>query len=603
MKLDMNKSDQIPAMLLFKRMVRFVKPYTGKLVLAMIAMAVVAACTAAAAWMVQPVLDDIFINKDAEMLKILPFAVLALYFVKGISRYISSFLMIYIGQTVVRDIRAVLFQHIKLQSLRFFHDNPTGILMSRVTNDVGIVQSSVSKVLADLVLEILTMFTLFFVIFYRDAQLATYAIIVLPFSGYFLAMVGRKLRNLSRIGQEKMADITVVLTEVFSGAKIVKAFNMEKYETERFNAENDKFLEIQRKSTKYNEMTGPIMEFIGSIGIAVIIWYGGKQVIDGVTTPGNFFSFMTALMMLYAPIRKLSRINNTIQAALAAVERIFEIIETNPEIKNKPDAKEIISFEKNIAFKDLGFTYGKKDEQVLKNVNLMVKKGEILAIVGHSGGGKSTLVDLIPRFYDVTEGSIEIDGVDLRDVTVESLRDIIGIVTQDCFLFNDSIRNNIAYGHREAQDEVVFEAARNAHAHEFILEMTDGYNEMIGEKGVRLSGGQKQRIAIARALIKNPPILILDEATSALDTKSERIVQDALNNLMKHRTTFVIAHRLSTIINADKIIVMDEGEIVEVGKHEDLLKNNSHYANLYNTQFRHTDTTPKETTDSTDNAD
>ncbi|MBF0274030.1 MAG: ABC transporter ATP-binding protein [Nitrospinae bacterium] len=583
----MNQSEikELPAIALYKKVIVFVKPYFAKLVFAMLAMAVVAACTAAAAWIVQPVLDDIFISKNAEMLKVLPFAVLAIYATKGVFKYISSFLMIYIGQTVVRDIRTLLFSHIKLQSLRFFHDHPTGLLMSRVTNDVGVVQNSVSKVLADLVLEILTMFALIFVIFYRDTQLATYAILVLPFSFYFLSIVGKKLRKLSKVGQEKIADMTIVLNETISGVKIVKAFSMEKYETNRFSEENDKFLAIQRKTTKYNEMTAPIMEFLGAIGIAIIIWYGGSQVIEGNTTPGNFFSFMTALMMLYAPIRKLSRINNTIQAALAAFERIFEIIDTEPEIKDNKDAVDIKEFKNEISFENVQFSYT-PETQVIKEFTFTVKQGEIIAIVGHSGSGKSTLVDLIPRFYDVTGGSIKIDNRDIRAYTLDSLRGLIGIVTQDCFLFNDSIKNNICYGHRDASDESIIKAAQDAHAHHFIEEMPNGYDSMIGEKGVKLSGGQKQRIAIARALIKNPPILILDEATSALDTKSERIVQEALNTLMQHRTTFVIAHRLSTIVNADKIIVMEKGEIIETGSHEELIARGKAYSNLYNAQFR-----------------
>ncbi len=584
---NINEKKTLPALALFKRMTVYVRPYTKKLIFAVFAMGIVSACTAAMAWLVQPILDEIFIKKDGTMLKLLPLAVLAVYAIKGTFKYLSSYLMIFIGQTVVRDIRTLLYQHIKNQSLRFFHENPTGLLMSRITNDVGIIQESVSKVLADLCLEIFTMITLLFVVFYRDATLATYAILVLPFSFYFLSKVGKRLRKLSRSGQERMADMNVVLNETFSGAKIVKAFGMEEYETKRFSDENNKYLEIQRKSTKYNEMTAPIMEFLGSIGIAVIIWYGGSKVIEGVTTPGNFFSFLTALMMLYAPIRKLSRINNTIQAALAAFERINTILETEPEIQNSPRAKAIQSFNSEIEFDDVSFSYNTESPDVIRHITLNVKRGEIVAFVGQSGAGKSTLMDLLPRFYDVTSGRILIDGTDIRELSIQDLRSLIGIVTQDCFLFNDTLKNNICYGDRTASMEKIVQSATHAHADLFIQNLPEKYETMVGEKGVKLSGGQKQRIAIARALIKNPPILILDEATSALDTESERIVQDALNKLMENRTTLVIAHRLSTIIHADKIVVMEQGEIIETGSHKELLAKNGTYTNLYNTQFRH----------------
>jgi ATP-binding cassette, subfamily B, bacterial MsbA len=571
---------------IYIRVLQYVKPYWKTFILAFICMVVVSATTGITAWIVQPVLDDIFIRKDVFMLKILPVLVVLLYFGRGLFRYVASYTMNYIGILVVVKMRNQLYGHIQNLSLSFFHGKRTGELMSRITVDVMLIEGAASNLLSDLVREILSMAGLLFVVFYRDWELAIISMLVFPPSLYFLVKIGEKLKKLSKKSQEKMADMNSVLQENFSGIRIIKAFNKEDYEHQRFSEENDKFFNISKKSLKYVELSSPFMEFLGAFGLALIVWYGGIKVIEGQVSPGSFFSFMAALFMLYTPVRKLSRSNNKLQQALAAATRVFYILDTKSEVVEKENAIDLPPISRGIEFKNVGFRYD--TEPVLKNIDLEVDKGEIIAIVGTSGGGKTTMVDLISRFYDVTEGSIEIDGIDIRDVSLKSLRDQIGIVSQETFLFNQSVRDNIAYGDKSAPTEKIIDAAGAAYAHEFIEKMPQQYDTVIGERGVKLSGGQRQRIAIARALIKNPPILILDEATSSLDTESEQIVQKALQNLMQNRTTFVIAHRLSTIVRADRIVVLDLGSIIDIGKHEELLKRGGLYQKLHQMQFQYT---------------
>lgn len=562
------------------------RPYWKAFIFAFVCMVVVSATTGLTAWIVQPVLDDIFIKKDVFMLKLLPFAVVVLYLGRGIFRYLATYTMNSIGIVVVMKIRNDLYNHLQTLSLNFFHGKRTGELMSRITSDVSLIEGSASNLLSDFIREILSMAGLIFVIFYRDWELAIIALLVFPPSLYFLVKIGEKLKRLSRKSQEKMADMASVLQENFTGIRVIKAFNKEEYESRRFSEQNSRFFNLAKKTIKYVEISSPLMEFVGAFGLAMIVWYGGMKVINDQISPGSFFSFMAALFMLYAPVRKLSRSNNNLQQAIAAALRVFYIIDTKPEIVDKDDAVALPSLSKRIEFRDVGFRYD--TEPILNNINLKVNKGEIIAIVGVSGVGKTTLVDLIPRFYDVTGGSIKIDGIDIMNVTLKSLRDQIGIVTQETFLFNQTIRYNIAYGREDASQENIIQAAKAAYAHDFIMKMPDQYDTVIGERGVKLSGGQRQRIAIARALIKNPPILILDEATSSLDTESEQIVQKALQNLMKNRTTFVIAHRLSTIVRADRIVVLDEGTIIDIGNHEELLKRGGLYHKLHEMQFQYT---------------
>jgi len=568
------------------RLLSYTRPYWGRLIAGILLAVVVSAATGAAAWIVKPVMDDIFLSKDTTLLKILPIGFILIYTIKGLARYGQSYLMRSIGQKIITKIRNELYEHIQKLSLSFFHNTPSAILMSRITNDVTMLGHVSSQVVADFFRQTFTFFILLGLTFYREWKLATIALVVFPFIGIFIVSIGRKLRVLSRKNQEKMADLNIILQETFTGNKIVKAFGMEDYENRRFMNENRKLYDISMKETKRHEMVSPLMELFGAVGTGVVIWYGGYQVISGATTPGTFFSFMTALIMLYDPIKKLSTMNNVVQQSMAAAERVFEMLDTKVDIISNDGAVEIKEFKDNISFNDVWFQYNSNNGMVIKGINLIIKKGEVIALVGSSGAGKSTLVDMIPRFHDVTKGSINIDNHDIRNITLNSLRRQIGVVTQETILFNDTVKNNISYGRVDAGMNDIHKAAESAYAHDFIMEMPSGYDTVIGERGVKLSGGQRQRLSIARAILKNPAILILDEATSSLDTESEKMVQQALENLMKDRTTFVIAHRLSTVLNAGRIVVIDDGRIVETGRHNELLAHGGIYKKLYEMQFK-----------------
>ena len=552
--------------------------------LAMLCMLVVGAMTSALAFLVKPVLDEIFLKKNADMLIWIPIAVIVIYMIKGVCSYTQTILMSFIGQRIVADLRNNLYKQIQMQSLSFFTKNPTGILMSRITNDVGYVQGAVSEAVTSLLKDSFTLICLVFVIFYRDWQLAIIAMFVFPLTIYPIAKFGQKMRNIATRTQVTMGSLTTLLQETISGTRIVKAFSMEEYENKRFAQENEHLFKLALKSVSVSAVSSPFMEFLGGIGIAAIVFYGGYQVIKGVSTPGTFFSFLTALIMLYEPVKRLTNVNNTIQQGVAGAKRVFSIIDMIPDIRNDINAIDLPKISRDIDIENVTFCY--EETPVLRSINLSIKAGEVVAFVGMSGGGKTTLVNLIPRFYDVTEGRILIDGHDIRNVTIESLRGQIGIVTQQTILFNDTVRNNIAYGNIEKTDENIIQAARAANAHDFITNLPKGYDTVIGEQGAKLSGGERQRISIARALLKDAPILILDEATSSLDTEAEIEVQDALENLMKGRTTLIIAHRLSTIRNAHRIIVLANGEIVEEGTHESLLEKRGEYFKYYTMQFK-----------------
>ena len=569
---------------IFKRLLKLAKPHTAKFMLAMLCMLVVGVSTAAAAFLVKPALDEIFLNKNADMLMLIPIAIVVIYLLKGACSYGQTVLMSFIGQRVVTDLRGELYNHIQRQALSFFTRNPTGILMSRITNDVSFIQGAVSEAVTSLLKDSFTLICLVFVIFYRDWKLAIVAMFVFPLTIYPIAKFGEKMRKIATSTQVTMGSLTTLLHETISGTRIVKAFGMENYENERFAKENERLFKLTMKSVSVRAISSPFMEFLGGIGIAAIVLYGGYQVINGASTPGTFFSFLTALIMLYEPVKRLTNVNNTIQQGIAAAVRVFGVMDIIPEIKDKKDATVLPPVSSSIDIRNVSFRY--EDTPVLKNINLRVKAGETVAFVGMSGGGKTTLVNLIPRFYDVTEGEILMDGHDLRDVTLKSLRDQIGIVTQQTILFNDTVRNNIAYGDIEKSDKDVIDAAKAANAHDFIVNLPNGYDTVIGEQGSKLSGGERQRVSIARALLKDAPILILDEATSSLDTEAEIEVQGALENLMEGRTTLVIAHRLSTIRNADRIIAIVKGEILEEGTHEALLEKEGEYFKLYNMQFK-----------------
>jgi len=567
---------------LYLRLLKFVKPYWVKLALAMLFMSLVAATNGLTAFIVKPVLDKIFFEKNATMLYLIPGGVILLYLLKGIFDYLQTYLMGYVGQKVITDIRALIFNSLQRQSLSFFDKTSTGSSISRIINDVNLVQSAVSDTFTAILKDSFTIIGLIFVVFYRDWVLATIAFCVLPFAVYPIITFGKKLRKISTNTQKSIARLTGFLHENITGQRIVKAFCMEDYESKRFDAENNILFRTILKRYKVRALSSPIMEVLGGIAIAVVIWYGGKEVISGNSTPGNFFSFTAALLMLYEPIKRLNKENHNIQQGLAASQRVFEIIDREPDVTEKEDAINIDRAEGGISFKNVYFRY--EDKMILKNINLDIEKNEVLAIVGASGVGKTTLVNLIPRFYDVTEGTIQLDGVNIKDITLNSLRKHIALVTQDVILFNDSIKNNITFG-MDIDMERVVNAARMAYAQDFIMNLSKQYDTVVGEKGIRLSGGQKQRIAIARAFYKDAPILILDEATSSLDAQAEVEVQKALENLMKGRTTIIIAHRLSTVMNAHRIIVLEKGTIVQQGNHNELINIEGPYKRLYELQF------------------
>jgi len=572
---------------LYRRLLKLSRPHTVKFILAMLCMLAVGLSTAAAAYLVKPALDEIFLNKNADTLVWIPIAVLIIYLLKGLGSYGQTVLMSYIGHRVVADLRYDLYRHIQLQPLSFFTKNPTGTLMSRITYDVNLIRDTVSEAVTSILKDTFTLIALVFVIFYRDWKLALIAMVVFPIAIYPITAFGRKMRKIARASQVTMGSLTSLLQETISGNRIVKAFSMEDHENKRFSKENERLFKLVMKSVSVRAITTPLMEFLGGIGIAAIVFYGGYQVIQGTSTPGTFFSFLAALLMLYEPAKRLTNVNITIQQGLSAAERIFTVMDTIPEIKDREGANPLPPITREIYFDHVSFSYDRIP--VLKDIKLKIKAGEMVAFAGMSGGGKTTLVNLIPRFYEVSGGGVLIDGRDIRDVTINSLRGQIAIVTQQTILFNDTIRNNIAYGDINKRDEDIVMAAKAANAHDFITKLPEGYNTIIGEQGVKLSGGERQRISIARALLKDAPILILDEATSSLDTESEVEVQDALDKLMKGRTTLVIAHRLSTIRNADRIIVIIDGKIVEEGSHESLLAKEGEYYKLYNMQFRDTD--------------
>jgi subfamily B ATP-binding cassette protein MsbA len=593
---------------LYHRLLAMVKPYWLKLAGAMICMVFVSLLTAGQAFLVKPALDGVFLKreqvpqwikdiiiqlhlgdlllkKDMEMLLLLPIGIILLFLFKGIFEYGQAYLMNYVGLRIVADIRENLYNHLQTLSLSFFTKTPTGILISRITNDVNLIQGSVSNAITGLVKDAFTIIGLIGVVIYRDWKLALMALFIFSLVIIPIKEFGKRLRKFSRKSQQRMGSITTFLHETIAGNRIVKAFNMEDYEKRRFAEENNRFFKIVFKRVKIRALSHPLMELLGGISVAIIIWVGGYRVIQGELTPGAFFSFMTAVFMLYAPIRDLNKVNLEVQEGMAAAIRVFELLDTTPEIKEEEGAIPLPPVSKGIDFQRVTFKYG--EETVLKNISLHVNVGEVIALVGMSGAGKTSLVNLLPRFYDVETGHILIDGRDIRKVTFKSLRDQIALVTQQTILFNDTIRSNIAYGNiHGCSDQEIIEAAKAAHAHDFITKLPKGYDTFIGEQGVKLSGGERQRLSIARALLKNAPILILDEATSSLDSDSETEVQKALDQLMKGRTVFVIAHRLSTIRNAHRIIVLSEGQIVEQGDHEELIERNGEYRRLYDLQFK-----------------
>jgi subfamily B ATP-binding cassette protein MsbA len=554
-----------------------------KLLVASGCMAVISATTALTAYMVRPVLDKIFFERDLGMLRLIPVAVLALYVVRSLAMFFQQYLMSHVGQNIIRRLRNDLYDHLHTLSRSFFQRTKTGVLMSRITNDVNIVRNLVTAAVSGSIKDVFTIIGLIVVIFYQIWQLALLAAVILPLAFFPVVYLGRRIRSVSTGCQQAMGELNAFLHETIAGAKIVKAFGREDYERRRFAAKTAHLFGLEMKEAMARALTAPINELLAGIGIALIIGYGGYNVIAGNYSTGTFVSFLAAVLLLYEPVKKLSKLNNTLQQGLAATDRIFAVLETRADISDPEDAVTIPRQPHRVIFDNVSFKYD--TGTVLRDINLDVAPGEIIALVGISGGGKTSLVNLIPRFYDVSNGAVIIDNTDVRRASIRALRDQIAIVTQEPILFNDTVRANIAYGNPAASFEDITAAAGAAYADNFIEQLPSGYDTVIGEAGGRLSGGQKQRICIARAILKNAPILILDEATSSLDTESEALVQKALENLMAGRTTFVIAHRLSTIGNADRILVIVGGRIVEEGTHKELFELQGEYFKLHQMQY------------------
>lgn len=570
---------------LLKRSLSYFSPFKLLIFFAFCGLGVVALCTAGAAYLVQPALDDIFINKDSTALMFVPLLLIGLFLAKGVGLFVQKFLMSYCGLKVLERLRYELFAKIICLPVEFFGETRVGMLMSRIINDVNLISASLPELIR-IIQHTLTMVGLISLTIYRDPKLAFWACLVFPLAIYPVIFFGKKLRKVGRRYQSQIADISSLLQESFNGLRVVKAFSAEKIEKEKFAETSNNLVKISVKGAIYNQLSSPMMELIGALGAGLVIWYGGREVIAGNRTPGEFFSFLTALVMLYDPFKSISQANNTIQQAMAGAERVFEILDSKELQEETGGTKVYTPPFSTLSFRNVTFNYPGTEESALKDINLEIKAGERVAFVGQSGAGKTSLVQLIPRFHDCQKGEILLNGESLHEYTLPSLRTNIGIVSQDPFLFNLSVRENIAYGQRELDQKAVEQAAKAAYAHDFILELQQGYDTVVGEKGVKLSGGQKQRLTIARAIMKDPSLLILDEATSALDTESERIVQKALENLMVGRTSLIIAHRLSTILTADKIVVMDGGQIKSVGNHQQLLEKCPIYTRLYTLQFQ-----------------
>ena len=570
----------------FVRLLRYLRPYQFRFLAAFVCSALVAGLSGAYAWLVRPVLDGIFISKDETLLLVLPLAIFAVAVLKGIFSYGQNYLMNYVGNEVITDIRQSLFQQLIRLPVPYHDVNTSGRLVSRVINDVNLMANAVTGVLKDVFQHGLTFLAMFGVIFYQNWKLAALSIVVVPLSVVTMVRMGQRLRNLATHGQERIGDMASLLQEALAGIRMVKAFGREDEEARRFRDSNRAFLRTTMKAIQVSSIGSSHMEVIGVVGIAGIIWYGGYLVIQDAMTPGAFFSFLAAMFMAYTPIRRLSGANNAIQQALSAARRVFDVLDLKTEQEYDHGRVVLSPIKRSLEFRGVTFRYEGHEMPAVRGIDLSISVGETVALVGSSGSGKTTLVSLVPRFYEPSEGQILVDGVDVRECTLSSLRAQIGIVSQDIVLFDDTVRNNIGYGRVGATDEEIIQAATLAYAHEFIARLPGRYQTLIGERGVKLSGGERQRLAVARAILRDPPILILDEATSALDSESENIVQLALANLMKNRTTVVIAHRLSTIQNADRIVVMERGKIVESGSHEDLLRRGGLYKRLHAMQFQ-----------------
>ncbi len=567
-----------------KRLFEYLRPFIGRLIFSFVCMIAIGGLSALAAYLIKPALDDIFISKNKHMLLILPFAIVATYFFKGLFTYLQGYQTHYISEKILFNIRNQLFNHILYLPTKFFDKYHSGELMSRLLNDTEQVQNSIATVIPNTIRESFKIAGLLVVLYINNWKLAIVATIVFPIAGYPIIHFGRKMKKLGKKRQLSIAGLTTLIQEALINIRLIKAFATESRESGTFEKESDDFLNIKLATIKIDEMTSPLMEFIGSLGIAFLIWTGGMLVFKNEITVGGFFSFIAALFMMYKPFKTVAKANNLINTSISSVERIFEIIDMEKETV-KSGKIEFTGVKESIKFNDVSFKYPDTGDYVIKNINLEIKRKTTVAFVGESGGGKSTILELVPRYYDPSQGTITIDGIDLRDFDLQSLRRKTAIVSQRIMLFNRSVRENIAYGIDNLSEEEIIDAAKAAFAHDFIMKLKDGYNTNIQEQGIILSGGEKQRIAIARAIVKNPDILILDEATSALDSESEYIVQKALKNLMKNRTVLMAAHRISTAISADKIVVIKNGNIVDMGSHHELIERCAYYKKLCDIQL------------------
>ena len=558
-----------------KRFGPYFKDYIPHFIFAIIGMALASGGTAVSAYLVEPVLNKIFVEKNETLLYMLPCAIIAIYVLKNIGTFMQAYFTAYIGQDTIRRFREKMVENLLNLDMKFFNDFRTGELISRTTNDIERIRSIVSSIIPELTRESVTIIGLLCVVIYQSPKLAFFALVVMPVAIYPISRLAKRMKKISKQSQEKTSDITSALSEIFTNIEIIKANNAQEYEHSRFVDENNKFFRLNLKSVKIEQLVSPLMETIGSIGVAAVIIIGGKDVIDGHINMGAFFSFLTALFMLYTPLKRIVNIYNKMQDAIAASERTFFLMDKVSQIK---DGQKELNEEINlIKFNDVRLSYG--DKEVLKGINLEANKSEFIALVGSSGGGKSSLMNLLMRFYDVNGGEILINGTNLKDIKIHSLRQNIGLVTQRVYIFNDTVAKNVAYG-REFNEDAVINALKLAHAYEFVSKLDNGINTILNEFGTNLSGGQRQRIAIARALYQNPQILIFDEATSALDNESEKEITKAINNLRSKKIIFVIAHRLSTVENADKIAVLSDGKIIDSGSDEELSKRNEIYAKL-----------------------
>jgi len=570
----------------FKRLITYSRPYWWRIGISALASSVVGGMDGIFAYLSGRLVKQLFVQGNWLLLGYLPVTIIVIFLVRGLSRYVNEYFIRTAGQLAIQDIRNELYQRNIRLSLGFFNRHQIGVLISKVLNDVSMMQEGIANVITGLFRDGFGALFLLGVIFYLNWKLAIIAAFVLPATVYPSQKIGRRIKNAARESQGRMGMLTSILQESYAGIKVLKAFGIEEKEIAKFSAANREFYRYVRKGIKYEGISVPVMELLTSFGIAGVFWAGLYMVQNGMLKPEDLFSFLAAMILLFNPVKKLSGAYNTLQRSLGAAERVFEAMDEKPEIVDPAQPRELGRSAGNVAFRDVWYRYNEADDWVLRNISLEGRCGEIIALVGQSGGGKTTLVSLIPRFYDVSRGAVLIDGIDIRSLRLKDLLKQIALVDQETFLFNDSIAGNIRSGKPDATDVAVETAARAAYAHDFIMEMPDGYATNIGDRGVRLSGGQRQRICIARAILKDAPVLILDEATSALDTESEQMVQNALNNLMANRTTFVIAHRLSTIIHADRIVVLENGEVVETGRHAELLARGGVYKKLYDMQFQ-----------------